>query len=256
MTALVPGRARLFTRAGAAPYRAVDEVGVGETATVRRCAMYRKAFRSASVSYPVDVLRVQPARQWVLRHGVAVDVATAGDVGLALYSGVLAQRLIVHADNRSEDVITAGLTAGAGRFVVQSHPQVDLLASSTPQRQRVLIDLTGCTADALVADIVAAPGLELIGVHRTLVHGECGVATVRATIAAMRRICRRYGLFVPRLSLADVDVARWDCPPLDLRGVALAIDGAVEDGCISSAFPRPAIGIAPSAAYGVTCSQR
>jgi diaminopimelate decarboxylase len=213
---------------------------VTETIALRRCAQYRKAFRCAAVSYPSGVLSLQAPAEWVKRHGVAVDVADTDGVALALAAGVLPQRIIGHGSAMSQVA-----EAGAGRFVVNSGQQVGALKGAAPDRRRVLVDMTDQDADDLVAAVVAGAGLDLIGVHRRLRGGENGRAVVRAMIAAMRGSAGRYNIIPARLSLGNVGAADWGCERDDLAAIAAAIDDAVEDACIASRFPSPAVNVAP-----------
>ena len=219
---------------------------LNEAVALRRCALYRKAFRCAAVSYPADVLRLDAPAEWIRRHGVAVDVDDIDGLGLALSAGVVPQRIIMHASDPAVVAMVRAGEAGAGRFVVNSHAQVGILAGPASHRLRVLVDVTTDDTDALVAAVVAGVGLDMIGVHRRLRSGDDGRAAVRAMIATMRGISQQHKVIPARLSLGDVDAADWGCAPTDLPAIAAAVDEAVEDGCIAGRFPSPAVNVSPS----------
>jgi diaminopimelate decarboxylase len=241
MTASIPGSVWSLRAVAAQSSPAVADPRLNEVIALRRCAQYRKAFRCAAVSYPADILGLQAPADWIRRHGVAVDVVDTDGFARALTAGILPQRIIMHRP------ATAGTAeAGAGRFVVDSRQQVDGLATTARQRRRVLVDITDQDADDLVAAVIGGAGLDLIGVHRRLHGGESGSAAVRAMVTAMRGFARRYNVIPARLSLGDIDAAEWGCRRDDLVAIAAAVDDAVEDGCVASRFPSPAVNIAPS----------
>lgn len=252
MTASVPRKAwplpNAATRHAPSSSQSIEDPRLNDTVALRRCAQYRKAFRGAAVSYPADILRLGAPTDWVKRHGVGVDVADRAGLALALAVGVVPQRIIMHGSDQALPALAEAATAGAGRFVVNSPQQVGALAGSGSQRRRVLVEVVDENADELVAAVISGVGLDMIGVHRDLRGGEDGCGTVRTMIAQMRSIARRYQLIPARLSLGGVDCAEWDCAPDDLAAIAVALDDAVEDGCIAARFPRPAINIAPSRA--------
>lgn len=250
MTTSVPGNVWPLTSVAArlTARSTLVDVAVNETVVLRRCAQYRKAFRCAAVSYPADVLRLDAPADWIRRHGVAIDVADADGIATAVSAGVVPQRIIVHGSDQRASEISRAIEAGAGRYVVNSRQQVKALAGSVPHRRRILVDVTDEDGDELVAAVIAGVGLDMIGVHRRLRSGDGGRAAVREMIAEIRGFARRYNIIPARLSLGEVDVADWDCAPDDLTAIAAAIDDAVEDGCIASRFPSPAVNIAPSRA--------
>ena len=227
-----------------------------EVVVLRRCAQYRKAFRWAAVSYPVDVVHLDAAAAFVRRYGAAVDVAGAYELEAAMSVGIDPFRVILHQNDCSAVPVLEAVDAGVGRVVVDNAKSVALLAAATLRRQRVLIEVTDRPLDALAQDVVSCESLDLIGLHRRLSPGESGAAAVTAMIAAMGRIARRHGVIAARLSLADVDVAEWDCEPADLRALSAAIDDAVETGCIAGQFPRPAVNLSPSRAALMPRAQR
>ena len=51
-----------------------------EALVLRRCAMYRKAFRGTAISYPADALRFEAVAVWTREHGVTVDVTSTDDL--------------------------------------------------------------------------------------------------------------------------------------------------------------------------------
>ena len=78
---------------------------------------------------------------------MGLDVASGGELHVALSAGVPAERLVLHGNNKSVDELALTLEAGVGRIVVDSFDEVArlgaLLESSPPaERPRVLVRVT------------------------------------------------------------------------------------------------------------------
>jgi hypothetical protein len=88
---------------------------VGVTVALRRCAMYRKAFRGAVINFPAGLLSQDSVARWVRRHGVGVDVASDDDLDQAVTAGISLSHIVMH----RADGFTAPirLAANAGRHV-------------------------------------------------------------------------------------------------------------------------------------------
>src|SRR5258708_34479320 len=75
-------------------------------------------------------------------EGLCLDVATGGELHVALSAGVPASRLVLHGNNKSESELVEALKAGVGRIVVDSFDEIDRLAQLAPGlgvRPRVLV---------------------------------------------------------------------------------------------------------------------
>jgi diaminopimelate decarboxylase len=62
-------------------------------------------------------------------EGMHLDVATGGELHVALAAGVPAERLVLHGNNKSTDELRAARAAGVGRIVVDSFDELDRLAA-------------------------------------------------------------------------------------------------------------------------------
>ena len=124
-------------------------------------------------------------------EGLACDVASGGELFLALRGGFDAARIYFHGNAKSEVEVREALAAGVGHIVIDSLDELDLLervAAEAGRRQEVLIRITpgvaGDThhaistgqndskfgfapADARVAieRLAGAPHLDLVGLH-------------------------------------------------------------------------------------------
>ncbi len=60
-------------------------------------------------------------------EGMCLDVATGGELHVALAAGVPAGRLVLHGNNKSTAELAAALSVGVGRIVVDSFDEIDRL---------------------------------------------------------------------------------------------------------------------------------
>jgi diaminopimelate decarboxylase len=85
------------------------------------------------------------------QEGMWLDVATGGELHVALAAGVPAARLVLHGNNKSEDELRRAVAAGVGRIVVDSFDELDRLEKvvadagdddARTERPRVLVRVT------------------------------------------------------------------------------------------------------------------
>ncbi len=89
-----------------------------------------KAFLSAEVA------------RWMIAEGLSIDVASGGELALALAAGVPPERMGFHGNNKSEEEIDRAVAVGVGVIVIDSQREVERVAKSasrhgTVQRVRV-----------------------------------------------------------------------------------------------------------------------
>jgi diaminopimelate decarboxylase len=212
---------------------------LAEAVALRRCALYRKAFRGFAISYPADALRLDAVARWIRDRGVTVDVTSTGDLERVRLAEIHASHVVMHCHG---DISRPLRRAAFARFVVDSDEQIAALADNPLARtQRVVAD--GDSSDELAAAVLAHRRLELVGLHSRLGSvGEGELAeTVVAMIAKMAWISRKHSVLLTRVSLGDFDVEGCDGDLCGLRRPANVIDQAIEDGCIRYRYPRPAV---------------
>ncbi len=123
-------------------------------------------------------------------EGLSVDVASGGELTMALRAGFPGERIYMHGNNKSEAELQLAIEAGVGCIVIDSLDEVDKLERLLERPQRVLIRLTPGikpsthsyiqtgqldskfgfglaegVAAAAVERITASAKLELVGVH-------------------------------------------------------------------------------------------
>ena len=78
-------------------------------------------------------------------EGMHLDVATGGELHIALHAGVPAERLVLHGNNKSMAELRLAIEAGIGRIVVDSFDELDrldMLYAETGIAPKVLLRLT------------------------------------------------------------------------------------------------------------------
>jgi len=216
---------------------------VDETVALRRCALYRKAFKGTAVSYPAALLGFDALTAWMQRHRVTVDVTTAAQLDRAVTVGVDPMRIVVQHGDGAAAPIPRAVNAGAARFIVGSSQQIAILAGSADRAVRVVVDATDDAANTLVAEVLAHRALDLVGLQCSLddTDDTDDAINVRRLIAEMSWIRREHGVLLSRISLAGLHVGGRFLEPRILRRVAEAIGEVVGDACTRHRYPRPAL---------------
>ena len=148
------------------------------------------------VAYATKAFLCRAMARLAYEEGMHLDVASGGELHVALSAGVPPERIVLHGNNKSADELATGLDLGVGRVVVDSFDEIarlgGLLESSPPgaTRPKVLVRVTpgveahthefvrtgqedskfgfsvssGAATEA-VAALELLPGVELAGVH-------------------------------------------------------------------------------------------
>jgi diaminopimelate decarboxylase len=115
-----------------------------------RARAYLQAFASRTndfeVIYASKALPVTAAYRLLAEEGLSVDVASGGELHLALQAGVDPARLFMHGNNKTERELRLGFEAGIGYLVLDSFSEIELaerlLGERGGRRQEVLIRVT------------------------------------------------------------------------------------------------------------------
>ena len=89
-----------------------------------RCREAVAAFPDG-VAYAAKAFLCQAMAKLAYEEGMHLDVATGGEVHIALAAGVPAESLVFHGNNKSMAELHAGLSAEVGRVVVDSFDEID-----------------------------------------------------------------------------------------------------------------------------------
>ena len=106
-----------------------------------RCREYREGFGDG-VAYASKAFLCTAMARLVAEEGLDLDVATGGELYVALHAGFPAERIVLHGNNKSNEELQAAHAAGVGRIVVDSFDELDRLDALPPSESGVLIRVT------------------------------------------------------------------------------------------------------------------
>ncbi|MBW4042977.1 MAG: diaminopimelate decarboxylase [Acidobacteria bacterium] len=222
-----------------------------------------KAFLSADVA------------RWMRDAGLRVDVATGGELALALAAGVPAERMGLHGNDKSDDELATAVEAGIGSIVLDSAEEVGRVADAARRagvvqavRLRVNSGVHASTHEylataredqkfgvaltqvpAIVAAVRERPELRLLGLHSHIgsqILGVGGFAEAARRLLSVHRLLLRGGP-VPELNLGGgfgiAYTADQDAVPIEQ--LAIGIVGTVAATCAELGIPVPDLAIEP-----------
>lgn len=67
--------------------------------------------------------------KWVVEEGLGIDVASGGELAIAIRAGIPGEKLLMHGNNKSESEIRTALAYGVGRIVIDSFDEVVRVAA-------------------------------------------------------------------------------------------------------------------------------
>lgn len=176
------------------PLYVIDEQAARDRAREAREALQREAERigtTAAVYYAGKAFLCVEVARWMAEEGLSVDVASGGELAVALAAGVDPARIGFHGNNKSEREIARAVEAGVGTIVIDSEIETERVAAAadaTGRRQRVRLRVNSgvhasthdflatshedqkfgqplTEAPRLVAAILAHDSLDFVGLH-------------------------------------------------------------------------------------------
>jgi diaminopimelate decarboxylase len=242
-----------------------------------RCREAVAAFGEGNVVYATKAFLCVAMARLAHEEGLLLDVATGGELHVALAAGVTPERLVLHGNNKSVDELRAALGAGLRHLVVDSFDELDRLDALHDEGlpvPRVQLRLTpgvhahthefvstgqddskfGFTvssgaADEAVRRALASPSVELVGLHCHIGSNVFVAESFARAAEVMAGIAGRYGL--PELTLGGglgvAYVAGEEAPTISEWGKVL-LDAAARAGVTARIFVEPGRSIVASAA--------
>lgn len=159
-----------------------------------RARAYREAFESrageAEILYASKAFPCTAAYRLFAEEGLSVDVASGGELHMALAGGFDPARIHMHGNNKSDEEILLAARAGVGHLIVDSFDEIERCERLLDRPQRVLVRVTpgikpsthdyvqtgqldskfgfgledGLAARA-IERVLASDSLELVGLH-------------------------------------------------------------------------------------------
>jgi diaminopimelate decarboxylase len=161
-----------------------------------RAAEFAAAFGAEAVHYAAKAFLCTEVARWVAEEGLSLDVASGGELAVALRAGFPPERIALHGNNKSLDELVAAVEAGVGRVVLDSFHEIARLDAVARERgvvvpvmvrltvgveahthefiatahedQKFGFSIAGGEASAAaeaVRRVLAADGLALVGLH-------------------------------------------------------------------------------------------
>jgi len=82
-----------------------------------------------TVYYAAKAFLSVAVAQWVAEEGLGIDVASGGELAVAIRAGIPGEKLLMHGNNKSESEILAALDYGVGRIVIDSFDEIVRVAA-------------------------------------------------------------------------------------------------------------------------------
>jgi len=247
-----------------------------------RARAFRDAFSDYDVYYAGKAFLCTTVARWVAEEGLFLDVCSGGELGVAVRAGVPAERIGFHGNNKSEAELVRAVELGVGRIIVDSFHEIERLARITSDLgavAKVLVRVTAgveahtheyiatahedqkfgfsiSSGDALeaVRDIVAAPGLELLGLHSHIgsqIFDSAGFeVAARRVLALHAQVSDEVGVVMPEMDLGGgfgIAYTTQD-DPADPAQLANELTKIVTEECKARDLAVPRLSIEPGRA--------
>lgn len=248
-----------------------------------RCQDMARAFGGAhNVHYASKAMSARSIARIVDEEGLSLDVASEGELRIALAADFPAARITAHGNNKSASYLRACLTAGVGHVVIDASSELELLDALAMQAdvvQKVLIRVkpgieahtheliatahedqkfgfslaSGAAFEAaLAAD--RAENLELDGLHSHVgsqVFDAQGFAmAAERLVGLLARIKEATGRELPVLDLGGGYGIAYteDEKPLDIDRIAATLLNKVAEHCAAADIALPQVMVEPGRA--------
>jgi diaminopimelate decarboxylase len=244
-----------------------------------RCREMAEAFGGgANVHYAAKAFLCSEIARWVAEEGLAMDVATGGELAVALHAGFPAERIAVHGNNKSVDELIAAVNAGVECVVVDSTTEIDRLdavageagvvqdvmvrvtvgveahthefIATAHEDQKFGLSLAGGDAMTAIRRVFAAKNLRLVGLHSHIGSQIFDVdgfeLAARRVIGLLRDVVAEFGVAkTTQISTVDLGgglgisyLPNDDPPPVADLAAKLGSIVAVESAAVGLPTPR------------------
>ncbi|MBB3040757.1 diaminopimelate decarboxylase [Nocardioides sp. LMS-CY] len=246
-----------------------------------RARAFRDAFAAYDVFYAGKAFLCTAVARWIQEEGLCLDVCSAGELTVALRAGVDPARIGYHGNNKTLSELRRAVAAGIGRIVVDSFDEIERLESITGdgatarvmirvtagveahtheyiatahEDQKFGLSITNGQAFEAVRRVLAAPGIELLGLHSHIgsqIFDSAGFeVAARRVLALQARVSDELGVTLPEMDLGGgfgIAYTTQD-DPADPAQLATEMSKIVEHECRALGIPEPRLSIEPGRA--------
>ena len=193
-----------------------------------RCREAVEVF-DGNVAYASKAFLCLAMARLVHEEGMAIDVATGGELYVCLHAGVPAPRLVMHGNNKSPAELRAATEAGVGRIVVDSFDELDrldalhreglpvptVLLRITPGVEAHTHEFTATGQDDSKFGFTVSSGLAAEAVERAAASSAVDLVGVHVHIGSQVFVADSFGRAVGAIAPA---VNEWALPELSMGG--------------------------------------
>ena len=253
-----------------------------DEADVRARARRFAAAFGEHVHYAGKAFLSTAVARWVTQEGLGIDVASGGELAVAVRADVPGSALVMHGNNKSVAEIEDAINAGVARVVLDSFDDIVRVADAAQRLgvvQPVLIRLTvgveahthefiatahedqkfgfsvaAGDADEAVRRIIKLPSLEFRGLHSHIgsqIFDASGFEVAAARVVAVaKRLWEEQRVTVAELDLGGgMGIAYLPGDdPLDIEAMAEQIRAIVAKDCQEAGLPVPVLAFEPGRA--------
>ncbi|PTR23011.1 diaminopimelate decarboxylase [Rhodococcus sp. OK519] len=252
-----------------------------------RCREMARAFGGADrVHYASKAFLSAEIARWVRDEGLSMDVASGGELAVALHADFPAERITMHGNNKSVAELDTAVAAGVGHIVLDSMVEIDRLdevaarlgvvqdvliritvgveahthefIATAHEDQKFGFSLSGGKAMEAVERVFATGNLRLVGLHSHIGSQIFEVdgfeLAAHRVIGLMRQIVDRFGAEkTSQVSIVDLGgglgisyLSSDNPPPVDELAAKLAHIVATESAAAN--LPVPTLMVEPGRA--------
>jgi diaminopimelate decarboxylase len=247
-----------------------------------RARAFRDAFAAYDVFYAGKAFLCTTVATWVAEEGLNLDVCSSGELSVALRAGFDPARIGYHGNNKSYPELRRAVAAGVGRIIVDSFTEIERLAqvaadlgvttqvmvrvtagveahtheyiATAHEDQKFGFSITSGDALEAVRRVVAADGLELLGLHSHIgsqIFDSSGFeVAARRVLALHATVSSEVGVTMPEMDLGGgfgIAYTTQD-DPSDPAQLATEMSKIVEHECRALGIAQPRLSIEPGRA--------
>ncbi len=247
-----------------------------------RARAFRDGFVDFDVFYAGKAFLCTTVARWVAEEGLHLDVCSDGELSVALAAEFDPARIGYHGNNKTYAELRRAVSVGVGRIVIDSFVEIERLAQITADlntTQQVMVRVTAgveahtheyiatahedqkfglsiTSGDALeaVRRVLAAPGLELLGLHSHIgsqIFDSSGFeVAARRVLALHAQVGEDLGVTMPEMDLGGgfgIAYTTQD-DPSDPAQLATEMSKIVEHECRALGIDEPRLSIEPGRA--------